>query len=520
MSIRTTNTDPTYLRTIHDGLLSGTVHKDNASALPIGLVGIYEDALPPAGNVNERKKFLEFFAVWALLKKEASAAFVTPFLQGWSEEDVLDSIQQYSSWFNSPVSGKYTLYHERFRTVLLQMISGHHLKELNEAIISASRSALERRSGDEWELYAVEYLSAHLLETAMESTTGDALKSLAYNDSFQKRQVELSKHFEWSKRLLSDMLMWAYKYSNEEVVECALRKIDLHHHEQNDALSIVQWIAHNEIEVVLQRLDSFGGVDKEGLQRKFKLYILCLLELMHLDTKDKPFRNEALKKVLEQLNATIPVDHNLLNWHVFLPGILMFRLGFALHQLGMDAGILFSRTTTWGASWMKESSPVDDSEIEFLDGVIRIVSIPDWSVSSLQGISAYLQRLNRKDEALPFEKALSRRSETGLHSVGASVETKPRRDKISAPPDVIRELVNITKQQEPKAKDAALGNLINDCLRHGMNETALKIVNQLSSTWMQADSLKRISESLSKKGQFETSFEIVRGIPNTGLRNQ
>ena len=43
--------DPTYLRTIHDGLLSGIIHKDNASTLPIGLIGIYEDALPPASNV-------------------------------------------------------------------------------------------------------------------------------------------------------------------------------------------------------------------------------------------------------------------------------------------------------------------------------------------------------------------------------------------------------------------------------------------------------------------------------------
>jgi hypothetical protein len=31
-------TDPTYLRTIHDGLLSGAEHKDNASALPLGFV--------------------------------------------------------------------------------------------------------------------------------------------------------------------------------------------------------------------------------------------------------------------------------------------------------------------------------------------------------------------------------------------------------------------------------------------------------------------------------------------------
>ena len=66
--------DPTYLRSIYDGLSAGSINKDNATALPIGLVGVYEEALPPASNVNERKKFMEFFAVWAILKKEVSAA--------------------------------------------------------------------------------------------------------------------------------------------------------------------------------------------------------------------------------------------------------------------------------------------------------------------------------------------------------------------------------------------------------------------------------------------------------------
>ena len=65
-------TDPTYLRSIYDGLSAGSINKDNATALPIGLVGVYEEALPPASNVSERKKFLEFFAVWAILKKEVS----------------------------------------------------------------------------------------------------------------------------------------------------------------------------------------------------------------------------------------------------------------------------------------------------------------------------------------------------------------------------------------------------------------------------------------------------------------
>jgi hypothetical protein len=117
-----TFTDPSYLRTIYDGLLSGTLHKDNASGLPAGLVGIYEEALPPANQVNERQKFLEFFSVWALLKKEVSSVFLARLI-GWTEEGVLDYIGRYSKWFNSPVSGRYVLYHERFRSYILMRAS-------------------------------------------------------------------------------------------------------------------------------------------------------------------------------------------------------------------------------------------------------------------------------------------------------------------------------------------------------------------------------------------------------------
>lgn len=49
-------TDPTYLRNIHDGLLSGSVHQDNASALPQGLVGMYEDAIVHLFNQRDDKK--------------------------------------------------------------------------------------------------------------------------------------------------------------------------------------------------------------------------------------------------------------------------------------------------------------------------------------------------------------------------------------------------------------------------------------------------------------------------------
>ena len=50
------HTDPTYLRTILDGLLSGALHKENASVLPQGLVGMYKEAIVHLINQRDDKK--------------------------------------------------------------------------------------------------------------------------------------------------------------------------------------------------------------------------------------------------------------------------------------------------------------------------------------------------------------------------------------------------------------------------------------------------------------------------------
>ena len=359
--------DPTYLRNIHDSLMSGDLHKDNASSLPHGLVGMYEEALPPSTNVNERNKFLEFFAVWALLKKEVSVAFLMTLLEGWSEETIIYYINKYSKWFNASQSGKYLLYHERLRAFILKKISKQQFNAFNETIIKTSNDALSRRSGDEWEHYALEYLSNHMLIPAIEKGDASVLKLLAYNTTHWNRQVEISKGFEWSKRMLNDMMLWASKFDDEEVIECALNKVDLHHQEQNDAQRIVELVAQNDIETALDRIDKFGGQDKEGLQRKFILYMLCLMELTLLDSKDKMFRKEAIEKLLKHLDENLPVDHSVLNWNDFFPSYLMFQMACELYLIGIDFLNLYKQTNQIESGWLNNDNIyINDKQYEAL----------------------------------------------------------------------------------------------------------------------------------------------------------
>ena len=50
------NLDPTYLRYIYDNLIKGSVHPDNDSELPDGLIGLYEEAFEEHQPVLQRQQ--------------------------------------------------------------------------------------------------------------------------------------------------------------------------------------------------------------------------------------------------------------------------------------------------------------------------------------------------------------------------------------------------------------------------------------------------------------------------------
>ena len=541
------HTDPTYLRSIHDGLLFGTIHKDNAYNLPIGLIGIYEEALPPASNVNERKKFLEFFLVWALLKKEVSAAFVVPLLEGWTEKHVLDYISEYSKWFNSPVSGKYVLYHERLRSFILQKISHAQFAAGNEAIINYGQMTLGSRSYDEWELYALEHMSTLLLIQVMESKDATALKALAYNKEHWNRQVEISKEFEWSKRMLNDMMLWASKYDEDEVIECALNKVDLYYAEQNDAPRIVELVAQNDMDTALQRIKAFGGNDQEGLQRKFILYMLCLMELTLLDSKDKPFRKDAIEKLLKQLDDNLPVDHSVLNWNDFFPSYLVFQMACEWAVYNLDYGIVFRRTNYWEHDWIKEKGPYNELEFQTLLEFARGLGSDSIKNRALESISCELAKQGKFEAALEWIQDISTESGEGrisVHCVLLTVATEMvlngrLNEAVEVVQDITQEVsplfllsIELAKQGRVYEALATLQSIINEdekitALSKISKELKKQIripevaeaLVQFDDPLTQAILLPFLPGVLAREGKFNDALEMVKGLIYEGEKS-
>jgi hypothetical protein len=408
--------DPSYLRSIRDGILNGTIEVNNSNALPEGLAGVFDQELFPSTlALRERRELLLFFLPFALAQKEISVDFAADVLaKTWmkypaevdaNHQAVYDQvnrfIQHHSKRFVSAGEGKYRLYHERFRVYILQKVTELDIRTLNDQIISLCEKALGEKSGNEKEIYALEFLSTHLYINAMQDKEqGAKLKSLAYDQTYWERQIKASKSFEWSKRMLNEMMAWASKFDEEEVIECALQKVDLYHQEQNDAPRIVQLVADGEIETALTRIDSFGGDDKEGLKRKFTLYMLCLMELTLLESNNKPFRKEAIEKLLAHLHENLPVDHSLLNWDDFFPSYLVFLIASKLQSFNIEWKIIFSRTFTLELNWIQKRFPYTGEEIELLINLLETKKSPIENSTVLTDFFKVMHFQGKTDEAI------------------------------------------------------------------------------------------------------------------------
>ncbi len=393
--------DPSYLRSIRDGILSGNIEANNNEALPDGLVGLYDKELfPPTMKWKERSELLHFFLVFALAQKEISADFTAEILgDEWynqaneqtSKEEkriqrVTELIQLCSKRFSSAGGGKYRLYHERFRVYILQKVSEEDIAQFNAKFIALCEKALEVKSEKdipEKEIYALEYITTHFYISAMQGEKeglnkehAESLKKYAYDQQFWDRQIKASKVFDWSKRMLNEMMAWASKFNeDDEVIECSLNKVDLYHQEQNDAPRIVQLVADGDIETALERIEKFGDKDKEGLQRKFILYMLCLMELTLLDSKEKEHAKTSIEKILKHFDEHIPVNQpDLINWNDFFPSYLIFNLVSVLEDLGMNGFLIYTRTIDWDSEWIFHQGPYSKTQLLLLNACSSILN--------------------------------------------------------------------------------------------------------------------------------------------------
>lgn len=175
------NLEPTYLRHVYDGMRKGALNKENPSSLPYGLIGLYEQEFSQNIPLNRRSKVLNLLGIWALLKRPVSLGFVTQVL-GTEEVLILEFIDEFSSWFNSPEGGRYQLYHERLRIFVLSKLSDIEIAGISDVLLSALNGG--ENSGELKEYYLHHYIDHLITACYFGGKYIDYLKRIVEQDDF------------------------------------------------------------------------------------------------------------------------------------------------------------------------------------------------------------------------------------------------------------------------------------------------------------------------------------------------
>ena len=385
------NLEPTYLRYVYDSLNKGALNAENAAALPRGFVGLYEQEFSHNTPAGVRKKVLNQLTLWALFKGPVSANMAAAVLE-LEEDQMKDLVDTYSSWFNSPESGKYQLYHERLRVYLFQKLKAEEVQVLNEKLISFLEDAIRKVEGEEDEYYALEHLHQHM---ALESQLGnhyERLHNYVNQESLWRRQIQLSKGYAWSQNAVQQGIKEGARRNHEmNTIRSTVNSVKLMTQEQNSAEDILNLLNEGDFQSALKRAESWEG------ERQFKLYLLFIHELTIGTSKEANFRKEACKAVLEAIDQT-PEDHSVLDWCMFYPELAIYKYHEELLKMELDGMVIWKRGNY--IYDIENLIKLKDVNIDFIMILANKINDEHWKSSVFAKISKKLLDQERREEAM------------------------------------------------------------------------------------------------------------------------
>jgi hypothetical protein len=358
--------EPTYLRYIYDGLIKGSIHPENAAELPDGLIGLYDEGFDERTSVVKRQKLLERFAIWALLKKEVTAAFIAEIL-GDSEDEIQDFISTYSSWFNSPESGKYQLYHERLKVYLLQKLSEGEIVVLNKRIIQFLSLQFSVAQKNESVLYCYQYLPFHAFVAAKINSDSALLCELCLSNSFKERQFDLSGYYDWEENMLALGVEYFSLNQNSICHHIVFEKTKIHY-KKKDIDLILFLIRNGEMETVFR---FFQNTSETNLYARVEIsyfYILSFFEIFEKENWNFIKKKEIASSLLEIFENNFQWDKE---YHLsqFVDVNISFRLHCYFEQFGLNFDFIanLSRYNTKDTSHFAMDEPLRFIDIKHLD---------------------------------------------------------------------------------------------------------------------------------------------------------
>lgn len=176
--------EPTYLRMVRDRLGSGGLTPGSVADLPMGMVGLFEEALK-SGSMQERQEWMRVLLVFAMLKEGMSVADMAALLKV-DRQIVSDVVERFPSWFNSPEPGQFVLYHQRLSAFLLSVQAKSDVLMMSERL-----AELHGSSEASLQMYGWRHGLTHAVESVGLGGAGlDRLKALLLEDGEWKKRCD------------------------------------------------------------------------------------------------------------------------------------------------------------------------------------------------------------------------------------------------------------------------------------------------------------------------------------------
>ena len=513
--------NPLYLKLLCNAVENGSIELNDIGALPNEINEYYKAILQRyASDISDGDALLNGLYSFAAAKDYLTLAHLGKINNlGPATLQRIGSILK-EVLFENPLTEEildYQLFHESFREYLMRE-KANEVNDAAERIIDfcAGWNDLE----NSWEQsYALEHYAAHL-SSSKKKIRVETLLKLLYDKSYVETQKQILKGFDATRRMYHQAMIKATELQRyDDQLEAALCLVDLKYEEDNDAPQIVAMLANGEIDLALKRIDSFGGDDEEGVKRKFILIMLCLIELTLLDSKDKPFRKQAIEHLLNHLDDHLPTDHSILNWNGFFPSFLMFQLACIWTEMDFDFTIIYKRTEDWEKDWIATEGPFTEFQFEVLLNCARSISKLDAKSLSLAKISSELYKLDKAENA----------SQVMQEALTMACNNQDEKFKSRLLRNISRELWEQGKSREAvSALDIAISWLADKELDYWKNwdlteishemavqgriEQALEYAYNLTDNNSQGVALMKISIEMAKQGAFDSAIEHARGI--------
>ncbi len=513
--------NPLYLKLLCDALENGSIALNDIKALPKEIDDYYKAILQRyAQDTLDGDALLAGLYTFAAAKDYLTFSHVALINKlGEAQVERVGSTLK-EVLYENPLTEEvldYQLFHESFREYLLRE-KPLKITEANERILDFC--AIWQDLEGSWEQrYCLEHYSTHLNESKKESRHSELL-ALFQNEAYTNTQKKVLKQFGATKKMFQLSLLKAGEIKeNDAQLEAALCLVDLKYEEANDAPQIIALVANNEIDLALQRIESFGGNDEEGLKRKFILYMLCLMDLTLLESKEKPFCKTAIEKILKHFDEQMPVDHSILNWNNFFSSYLIFQMACEWAEIGLNYLIVLKRTNIWEKDWLAEKGPYGSFQFEVLLDNARGISFDKEKSSVLSAISTELAKQGQVEQAdSTMQEALTCARVISLDREKSSALTAISTE-LAKQGQVEEALVCVSGISFDKEKSSVLSAISTELANQGQLEEAsfamqeaFSCAHGISIDMDKSYALKTISTELAKQGQVEEALNCTLEI--------